>query len=85
VPFERRTRGIYAYGLPAGFGRRFKGPGTATVVEVSILAGKDAAPYADILEVYAPQVKWPQAASPLPAAVRIRLEDFDKLLTELGR
>lgn len=84
VPFERQTRGVYAYGMPPGFRGRFGGQGKATVVEVSIIAGRDAAHYADILEVYAPEVDWPQDAARLPPAVKERLGDFDELLTELG-
>ncbi|HEX5743887.1 MAG TPA: hypothetical protein VFX84_00325 [Candidatus Saccharimonadales bacterium] len=84
IPFERRTRAVYSYDLRGGFRGRFGADGPATVVEVSVLAGKDAMPYADILEVYAPGVDWPEPGTSPTPRLKTRLDSFDKLLTELG-
>lgn len=84
VPFERRTRAVYGYELPAGFRGRFGAAGRATVVEVSILAGPKAEPYADILEVYSPAVRWPEAARAIDDTVAAKLRGLDELLTSLN-
>jgi hypothetical protein len=63
VPFRRRTRSVQRYPsgkLPARISKLFEADGSATVVDVSVLAGSSGTPYADILEVYSPRVAWPQ-------------------------
>lgn len=78
VAFRRQTRGVHIYQsdrLPAGFAGQFASEGPATVVEVSIFAGPDGIPYADILEVYNPVVKWPESATPPD---KTALESLDK-------
>lgn len=84
IPFKRRVRAVYSYELSDGFRRRFGGSGAATVVEVSVAAGQGAVPYADILEVYAPAVDWPESGPTPPPKTEASLSGFDKLLTELG-
>lgn len=60
IKFARREQAAYHQALPPNFTRWFGKKGKATVVNVSILVGPDKTPYADILEIYSPLVKWPR-------------------------
>lgn len=83
VSFRRCARSIRkcpADKLPANMSGLFDATGTATVVEVSILAGDSGVPYADILEVYSPEVSWPQTGSPIDEAANNRLQQFGNRL-----
>ena len=65
IEFSRREQAAYSYELPASFERFFGRREPATVVSVSILAGPGKTPYAEILEIYGPEVRWPyQAGEP---------------------
>ena len=61
VPFKRKEQLVDNPVLAAHFGRQFGSAGAATVITVSILAGPDQTPYAEILEIYSPAVHWPSA------------------------
>lgn len=61
IEFRRETETAYRRTLPANFHAWFGSRRPATVVAVSIMAGPDRQPYAEILEVYSPAVAWPQA------------------------
>ena len=61
VVFKRQERHVDKQALAESFGRQFGGQGRATVIAVTILAGPDETPYAEILEIYSPAVSWPQA------------------------
>lgn len=83
IPFRRQVRGTYAVEPQGSLCQRFGAGGKATAVEVSVAAGPEARPYADILEVYAPAVDWPDPGTAPPKDVLARLNDFDRLLTDL--
>ncbi len=63
VAFSRKERTVDSQALAASFGRQFGGEGSATILEVTILAGPDETPYAEILETYSPAVRWPRRHS----------------------
>jgi hypothetical protein len=60
VAFRRKERIVHSNDLATHFGRQFGGEGPATILEVTILAGPDKTPYAEILETYSPAVRWPR-------------------------
>lgn len=60
VSFKRVTRFACRQALPESFGRQFGSNQPANVVGVSILIGPQETPYAEILETYSPQVRWPR-------------------------
>lgn len=79
IGFIRKTKAVYKQALPGGFRRWFGDDRPATVVAVSILAGPDKTPYAEILETYSPAVRWPESSGrPLPEhrAIIGELDEF---------
>jgi hypothetical protein len=86
IAFERQVNAACKYGraLPDGFTKRFDTSGPATVVDVSILVGPDDAPYADILEVYSPEVSWKTGTGEVTEAIAARIRTFGELLTMSG-
>jgi hypothetical protein len=61
IAFKREEQLVDSQALAARFGQQFGSQGAATVMTVSILAGPDQTPYAEILEIYSPAVRWPLA------------------------
>lgn len=84
IEFTRQTHGTYACAQTANISKRFKASGPVTVVEVSVLAGPERTPYADILEVYSPPADWPDTAAVAPDRILKELRDFDGLLTDIS-
>lgn len=86
VSFERQVHSACKYdrALPAGFTERFGASEPFTVIDVSILVGPDATPYAGILEVYSPEVSWQLASGEVTEAMAGRIRAFGELLTMPG-
>jgi len=59
VDFRRQVHRTSQSELPPALRRWFGSTKKATTVEVSITVGPQALPYARILEVYSPAVRWP--------------------------
>lgn len=59
VKLQRNIRDSYTYDLPATFHRWFGDTNDATVVDLSILAGPNHTPFAEVLETYRPGTIWP--------------------------
>ena len=76
IAFVRKTESVASQKVPAVFAEQFKNTQPATVVAVTILVGPKKTQYAQILEVYAPEVKWPEPAKTDPK----NLEQFAQLL-----
>lgn len=57
IEFKRKTKAVYRDTFPDIFSENLGE--YSTVLSVSILAGTDKTPYAEILETYSPQVRWP--------------------------
>jgi hypothetical protein len=84
IPFKRQVHAAYRYDqhdLPGSFSERFGAELPPTVVDVSILVGPDSTPYADILEVYSPEVSWQLNGGEMAGTVVDRIRAFDELLT----
>lgn len=60
IRFTRDVHAVYHESQDPELAELFGVPGESTVVEVTVLAGPDQVPYADILETYSPSVKWPE-------------------------
>ncbi len=60
IEFKRKTKAVYRNTFPAIFSE--DSGKYSTIVSVSILAGTHETPYAEILETYSPEVKWPRQA-----------------------
>lgn len=83
LAFRRRTAGTYSYELPPALAQRFGGDGPATVVLVSIEGGLDNIPFADILEIYGPVVRWPDPASPITPQIAAQIRAFMEEIASL--
>jgi hypothetical protein len=59
IEFRRHVNASYRRSLPAAFKKWFGRGSPATVVAVSILVGPAKTHYADIMETYSPDVRWP--------------------------
>jgi hypothetical protein len=59
IKFRRVVHSAYTYDIPASLAGQFGSRGQATIVNVSILIDTQTL-YAKILEIYSPQVHWPQ-------------------------
>lgn len=79
VEFIREEQAAYRTTLPVHFGRFFGKDKAATAVVVSIFVGPDKTPYAKILEIYSPDVKWPHTAGQ-PKARQLNIEPLDSFL-----
>jgi hypothetical protein len=77
IGFVRQEKAAYRYALPVSFERFFGSREPATVVAVSVLAGPNKTPYAEILETFSPAVRRPcQAGQPTDGQLaKIRLLD----------
>jgi hypothetical protein len=80
VAFQRRLRAAYHTGLPSVLAGRFEAGEQATIIDLTVLAGTDHVPYADILEVYAPDVAWDVDPREADEQLAGRLTAFAKLL-----
>jgi len=83
IEFVRETKGAYKQTLPANLQQWFGSSEAATVVDVSILVGADQVPYAQILEVYSPAVRWPHSIGQPTTEQRLVISRLDKFLKEL--
>jgi hypothetical protein len=83
LPFRREVHSTYAADVPA-LRQRFATDGQATVIVLTVVGGEDAAPYADILEIYSPAVAWPAARQQPDQDTVQRLAAFTSELSELA-
>lgn len=83
VAFRRVVHGAYRFSPPTAFSDRFGATKPATVIDVSILVGSGVTPYADILEIYSPEVAWNLKSSADDQAISKRVENFGKILDSL--
>jgi hypothetical protein len=88
MAFERQVHAVYRceqQDVPAIFSKRFgTSEGRLTVIDVSILAGPHRTPYADILEIYSPEVAWNLTDAAMDSEVADRVHTFGKTLATLG-
>jgi len=71
-------------GLPEVFARRFDNHEAPIVTDLTLVAGPDGTPYADILEVFRPETRpWEQDGSDMGQEVAGRLESFGAELAAL--
>ncbi len=77
--FNREVRSAQKLSLPSKFTKYFKSEASATVVNVRILVGPNRVPYADIIEVYSPDVAWPSSPQ-VPDNTQKVLKDFAEQL-----
>lgn len=85
IEFNRNEQAAYGHDLPDVFRQLFNSTETATVVAVTILAGPDKLPYAEILETYAPAVKWPSLRGKPSAGQLAVISLFGELLAGLEK
>jgi hypothetical protein len=83
INFRRQVKRVCRLSLPNTFKQWFGSGDLATVVSVSILVGPDLSPYADILEVYSPAVRWPRVGKEPDAELLSAIQTFSKSLQEL--
>jgi hypothetical protein len=87
VPFNRQVRASYRYdqhSLPVIFTQWFGTPKPPAVTSVSIVVGPDDVPYADILEVYSPEVlPWELTEDGMNQAVIDQVNTFGAALAAL--
>lgn len=85
ILFERQIHGTYKSSrLPRNVTERFKASEPATIMTVSILVGPNDTPYADILEIYSPEVLWRSELEEAGAAILDRMQAFSSLLPPSG-
>jgi hypothetical protein len=88
LPFRRDIHASYRYdqgSLPRVFLKYFSSAEPPTVTDLTVLAGPDSVPYADILEVFSPDVeRWELTGGDMGQAVTDRLEAFGAELDALG-
>lgn len=87
VDFTRQVNAAYRYDqhdLPASFTEQFGSSKPATVIDVSIMAGSHNLHYADILEVYSPEVLWNLHAGEMDPEIVERVRTFGNLLTSFN-
>jgi hypothetical protein len=80
IKFILEEQAAYHYVLSLNFKRWFGSSEPATVVRVSILAGSEKRPYADILETYSPEVQWPRLHGKPKADQLDSIQLLDKFL-----
>lgn len=87
VGFNRRVRASCRYDrpdMPAGFAERFGSEQPPTVTDVSILVGPGNVLYADILEVYSPEVSPWEPVGEISGEVTTAVNAFGKELAAFG-
>ncbi len=86
VLFDRHVRGSGRYDAPDVFAGRFGSAGMPTVTDVLVRVGPAGMPYADILEVYSPEVAaWESGGQTDPKALAARVSAFGSALVALAR
>jgi hypothetical protein len=87
MPFQRNIHASYRYdqrGLPAIFSERFGTDDPPTITDLLVVVGPDSTPYAEILEIYGPDVNpWELTGGDMGDTVAERLELFGAELAVL--
>lgn len=83
VLFKRNEKYSCRKELPALFESWFGSTSSATIVAVDILVGAEKTHYATIMELYHPDVQWPNASDGIPNNLDKDLDEFAQKLANL--
>ena len=83
VLFVRDQKFAVRQEVPEIFQQRFDSMIPPTISKVQISVGPDHVPYAEILEIYSPDVEWALTDSIIPQKTIDDIESFGRKLTEL--
>ena len=81
IPFARQTRSTYQHHLPPPLEEAFGSGKPATIVEVTIVVGKQKELFADIIEIYSPYVNWPGEYGTPNAQTNTHIKALENILT----
>lgn len=80
IPFERSVRSIRHAMIPQEIAQYIPSSHPSTIVEVSIFVGAEKNHYCDIVEIYSPEVHWPQPTTTSDSSLPDSLIKLSKLL-----